>query len=478
MSSQTSDQESILLSELANHSVMCLRDHYDTPFVGLDVDSAVQIHEASTSLIRGYLAQKFYGLYHTYPSKRLLDSMSDTIKSKCLVSEKVAVPYRLTMQDDRVYYDPGLPDWGSLEVSAHGYRYDSPSRSYFRRTSGMGAMPLPIPDPSGRDVLAILQQVAPLGTTDQEILRLGFLLSCLWPYGPYPILNMYGPPESGKGFHCKVIRRLVDPVSAPLQGFPPHEYELLLDACHQRLLVLDNISKLPAWGSNSLCRISTGGSFRKRRMYTDSDMVVFHVSNPVLINSVEQIITSPDLVSRAMFMDLDALPDAGRRDEQGMLGAVEAEACHILDGLLRIISRALLTETHIAQQSRITPTFRLMAVAEEMLGIGRGAFSRAYYRNRSLGHDAILSEYSYVLALRDLLSANGDRWEGTSKELLTVLNLKVKTPMRGDNWPDSAHALTRQLKGMSTSLRDVGFAVEFNVRETRLGHILRLCKGK
>jgi hypothetical protein len=62
--------------------------------------------------------------------------------------------------------------------------------------------------------------------------------------------------------------------------------------------------------------------------------------------------------------------------------------------------------------------------------------------------------------------------------MLTALNSAVKAPMRGENWPTSAHVLTRQLKSMSTSLVDVGLVVELNIRQTRLGHVIRVTKGK
>jgi hypothetical protein len=39
------------------------------------------------------------------------------------------------------------------------------------------------------------------------------------------------------------------------------------------LLAFDNLSGLPAWLSDALCRLASGGSFAVRQLYTDDDEV-------------------------------------------------------------------------------------------------------------------------------------------------------------------------------------------------------------
>jgi len=471
------DEHSVRLSDITANHIVCMRDPYDTSYVGFDIQDTIQIHEASVSVIRGFLADRYYAEFGEYPPKRLLDGMAESVMSKCLVAPVDDLAYRVRRADDGIYYDLGLDDWGSFKLGIDGrMQYLSPSPVYFRRTSGMDKLALP-ENMSPACLLPLLQELAPLHNTDQELLRLGFLLSCLWPEGPYPIMNLYGPPESGKGYHSRVIRMIVDPVRAPLQGIPHQEQELLLEASRERLLVLDNVSRLPVWGSNALCRISTGTAYRRKRLYTDSAVMTLHVCNPILVNSVEQVLVAPDLVSRALFIDLPPMPDAGRIDENDMLAKVSEALPRILYALFAIVSNSLNHPPTVTIQSRLTPTFRLMTTAEKMLGLDAGTFHRAYNRNRSVGHDVVLAEYAYLSTVRDLVEDGNGRWEGLAKDLLGTLNTRVKSPLRGENWPTSAFMLTKQLRGMSNSLADVGFKVEFNVNRMRMGSGIRLSRG-
>jgi hypothetical protein len=52
---------------------------------------------------------------------------------------------------------------------------------------------------------------------------------------------------------------------------------------------------LPAWISDTLCRLATGGGFAVRQLYTDQNEVLFDAARPVILNGVEDIVTRPDL---------------------------------------------------------------------------------------------------------------------------------------------------------------------------------------
>jgi hypothetical protein len=44
-------------------------------------------------------------------------------------------------------------------------------------------------------------------------------------------------------------------------------------------LAFDNLSGLPAWLSDALCRLASGGSFAVRQLYTDDDDVPFQAAD-------------------------------------------------------------------------------------------------------------------------------------------------------------------------------------------------------
>ena len=67
------------------------------------------------------------------------------------------------------------------------------------------------------------------------------------------------------------------------------------------VLAFDNLSGLPSWLSDSLCRLTSGGAFSTRRLFTDQDEILFAAARPVILNGIEDVITRPDLADRALY---------------------------------------------------------------------------------------------------------------------------------------------------------------------------------
>jgi hypothetical protein len=85
-----------------------------------------------------------------------------------------------------------------------------------------------------------------------------WLLAALRPGGPYPLLAISG---SAKTVLSKILRALVDPNVAPSEHSRAEERELMIAANNGHLLAFDNLSSLPPWLSDALCRIASVGSF-------------------------------------------------------------------------------------------------------------------------------------------------------------------------------------------------------------------------
>ena len=107
------------------------------------------------------------------------------------------------------------------------------------------------------------------------------------------------------------------------------------------MLAFDNVSGLPGWISDTLCRLATGGGFAVRQLYTDQDEVLFDATRPVILNGIEDIVTRPDLADRALFLTLEPIPEERRRPEAELWAAFEAERPRILGVLLDAVVEGL-----------------------------------------------------------------------------------------------------------------------------------------
>ena len=66
------------------------------------------------------------------------------------------------------------------------------------------------------------------------------------------------------------------------------------------------MSGLQPWLSDTLCRLSSGGGFSVRSLWTNNDEVLFEAARPAILNGIDDIITRPDLADRSLFVTLEA----------------------------------------------------------------------------------------------------------------------------------------------------------------------------
>jgi hypothetical protein len=96
------------------------------------------------------------------------------------------------------------------------------------------------------------------------VLVVAWLLAALRFGGPYPLLAISGEQGSAKTVLSKLLRSVVDPNVAPLRALARDERELMIAANNGHLLAFDNLSGLPFWISDALCRLASSGSLAVR----------------------------------------------------------------------------------------------------------------------------------------------------------------------------------------------------------------------
>jgi hypothetical protein len=108
----------------------------------------------------------------------------------------------------------------------------------------------------------------------------------------------------------------------------------MIAANHGHLLTFDNLSGLPAWLSDALCGLASGGCFAARKLVTDDEEVLFQAASPILLNGIEDVISRPDLADRAIFLTLGPIAEQERRSETGLRREFEIARPRILGVLL------------------------------------------------------------------------------------------------------------------------------------------------
>src|SRR5262249_23050574 len=171
----------------------------------------------------------------------------------------------------------------------------------FRRAPGM----LPLPEPRSGGSVADLRSFLNVKSEDDFELALAWLLAAMRDRGPYPVLALMGEQGSAKSTFATILRSLIDPNTAALRALPRPDRDLLISAANGWIVGYDNVSRIPSWLSDALCRLATGGGFSTRKLYTDDEEALFSAQRPVVLNGIEDFVNRADLADRTIFLTLD-----------------------------------------------------------------------------------------------------------------------------------------------------------------------------
>lgn len=379
------------------------------------------------------------------------------------------VALRVGVDADNVVIDSG--DDRTVIVTAAGVLTAPKSPVRFKRTSGMLALPQ-LEQPDFARLWKYLNVRA-----DHRPLVAGFMLATLRPRGPFPLLILEGEQGSGKSTATKIIRRLVDPSTAPLRAPPNDVRDLLVGALNGWLLALDNISYLTPQMSDALCRLATGGAISERQLYTNTDEVLVQVQRPVIVNGIEDVATRPDLAERSLHVELDAIEH--RRSEADLWAAFEQDAPMIFAGLLngQVASIRDHATIKVGRLPRMADFAKWAAAGMEPLGFTAAEFMAAYRANQETGLTAGIESSAVGRAVIEFTTARGT-WAGTAAALLGELaRFADDSEVRSQRWPRSPHGMRGALKRLAPALRLAGVGVEFGERGTSRNRdrLIRLC---
>jgi len=371
---------------------------------------------------------------------------------------------RVAEHDGALYLDLADEEWRAVRIDAKGWEVVSNPPVRFRRSPGQDA--LPVPEPGGTlDELRTF-----INVTDEEWpLVAAWLLFALRPTpgarrrGSYPVLILGGTKGSAKSTTSSILRRLIDPHEDEMQSVICSDRELAIAAQHNWVFALDNVSAIPVWLSNALCRLATGLGYSTRALYTDSDTVVFSAKRPILLNGIGDFATASDFLDRALLITCPRIPEDARKTEDELDDEFEPAWPRLLGAVLDCVSKTLaeLPKVKLAGKPRMAD-FAVFATAAARAGaFDEEAFWRAYGASQAAADAIALEGTPVAQAVFALLAdAGGGVWEGTATELLHALaDHADETTRRAGGWPKTANWLSRELDKIADNLRARGVTV-------------------
>jgi hypothetical protein len=83
----------------------------------------------------------------------------------------------------------------------------------------------------------------------------------------------------------------------------------MIAANNNHVVAFDNLSGLPSWLSDALCRLASGGSFPLRQLFTDENEILFQATRPVIFNGIEDVVCRADPPTARSLVTLGPISD-------------------------------------------------------------------------------------------------------------------------------------------------------------------------
>jgi hypothetical protein len=388
-------------------------------FARIPADDHREVWPVKSTAFRRWLARQFYCATETAAGADSMSVALGVLEGKAVFEgPRLPVFTRLAEHDGKIYLDLADPKWQAVEVDAAGWRVVADPPVRFRR--GKGTPPLPEPMLGG--TLDDLQPFINVKTAADWLLLLGWVVAALRPRGPYPVLVLTGEQGTAKSTLGRTLQRLIDPNAGDLRSEPKEVRDLAIAATAAWLIAYDNLSSLPQWLSDALCRLATGGGFGTRQLYTDDEEILFNAKRPVLLTSITDVVTAGDLLDRSVAQQLEQITENKRKTEEAFDGDFERARPRILGALLDAVAALLRTLPHVRldKLQRMTDFQKWAEACLQGVGVQAGEFSSAYEANRRSINSLALEASVVAGAVLKLLDEVGT-WEGTATELLDLL---------------------------------------------------------
>ncbi|HEV7376814.1 MAG TPA: DUF3854 domain-containing protein [Pyrinomonadaceae bacterium] len=424
---------------------------------------------------RDWLSKRYYETESAIPNSQALQDALNTLHGIARHDGAEMETYiRLAAKDGCIWLDLCDEEWRTVKISSEGWEIVSDAPIKFRRTKGMKALPLPV---SGGSVSS-LRQFMNVSDSDWPLL-ISWLVASFRPGYPFPVLVLHGEQGSAKSTVSKMLRNLIDPNIAPLRSEQRDERDLMIAATNGWIVALDNLSRLPVWLSDALCRLSTGGGFATRTLYENDEETLFMAMRPIILNGIEELATRSDLLDRSVIIHLPAIPPEKRKTEAEIWKEFEDIRPFVLGGLLDGVSHALrnIGSVHLEQKPRMAD-FALWATAtEESLELESGAFISAFMGNRESANELALEASPIASTLIEFVQ-DQEKWEGKSSKLLEALNQRASDELRKQQgWPKRPNSLSGDIKRIAPNLRAMG--IDSKMGRTKAGSSITLeCVNK
>lgn len=443
----------------------------DTGAAYIQINSRLERLDVKGRSLLAYLSYIYYTLTGKAPGREAIGQAIQVLEGKALhEGTPIELFNRIGEKDGVIYYYMGRGR--CVAISAGKWELVDNSPVFFLTFNHQHLHPEPIKGGDSWQFFKFFNNIP----EEKRLLMMVIIISCFIPKITHPILNVIGSHGAGKSFFCGALKTIIDPSASTLISMPRKEEDIDLLLYRHHLVALDNLSELSGSLSDRLSNVITGAVLEKRQLHTDTDVVLLRCNPVIILNGIVPFIHRPDLLDRAITVNLERITSGGRREERELRQQFYEALPSILGGIFDTLSKAIEIYPTVKLNSlpRLADFCRWGFSIAEALG-GRGnEFIHAYSENASLQIEEMVEGNTLFSSIMNCMETQG-YLEGTFKETLDKLR-EIASPSTTDKtFPPSPRSFRGHLERLRTPLSEMG--VTYSVKgKTSKGRVIEFIK--
>jgi len=459
---KTRSQADKLVELVSEENCILFHDQFNEPYAHVFINNHWENWKLKCKQFKRWLCAKLWESENKAPSSNAISSALTILESKaCFNGERISLENRVTMLDGAIWYDLSNEQWQAVKITAEGWEIVDNPPILFRRYSHQQPQVLPVKNSA--DLNALLPFVN-LAKNEQAQLLPVYVVSCFIPEIPHPIPILYGPQGASKTTLARMLRALIDPSTVGVLSMATGVNELIQQISHHWFAFFDNVTFMPNWASDALCRAVTGEGFSKRELYSDDDDIIYNFRRCIGLNGINLAAKKADLLDRGILFRLDRIAGNQRKGEKLIWKEFEDARPIILGGIFNALSKAMkIYDTiHLEEVPRMADFTIWGCAIAQGLGNSQDEFMTVYYSNIAEQNDEAIHESSVATAVMVFIEREIE-WEGSPSELFDELKKIAESEnldAKGLGWPKSVNSLSRRINEVKTNLAEKGIIVE------------------
>ena len=364
--------------------------------------------------LRPELSAAMYAAEGTAPNGSAMTDAMAVLEGQAQQADPVELALRTARDANGLLLDLGDVTGRAVIVTPDGWDIIDRSPVLFRRT----AATLPLPQPvGGCDLDDTLFSLLNISKENRPLMK-AVLVHYLWPDIGHVIARLTGRDGTAKTWATRILRSLIDPSAAPTRAVPRDETDWIIAVNAALIAAIDNVSSIPDWLSDAMCRASTGEGLMRRKLYSDQDVSILSARRIVILNGIDATIRRADFARRIADFELEQIKKIKSDSEVG--AEWEKVHPHALGALLDLTVSALqrLPGTILAgpEESLTMGDFARIAKA-----VGEPGLKLYISRLGTAAADVVEAD-PFARALITFVGSQRDgRWEGLASELVAAV---------------------------------------------------------